>query len=177
MARKPIVKKDALDHLAEGDPKDIIAAMLWKARHHYPSLSMELTEKDLKGLNDCVTYLKVKPEVLIVRPQGRPAQAPQPAVGQRRAVPGFDAEPPRPFVVVALVEKGTANAIRAVENNVEDNERRIMAEAVAEYRARAGQIAANLENIVRTKDFSESDLREAAAALRTLAQAAGGYAA
>lgn len=166
-----IRKKDELDHLAEGDPKNVISLMLWKVRHQYPNLSMEITPKDLQGFNECVAYLKVVPEVDVTRPQGRPAQDGIAAVGNRRAVPGYDAEPPRPYVIVRLVEKGTENMIRPVENNVDDNERRIAAEKLAEYRGQAPSLAQALENAARSGDFSAHDLREAAAALRALAQA------
>lgn len=164
-----IRKKDDLDHLAEGDPKDVISLMLWKVRHQFPDLAMQITPKDLEGFNACVTYLKVKPELNIVRPQGRPAQEGIPAVGQRRAVPAYDAEPPRPFVVVRLVEKGTENMIRPVENNEEDNAKRIAAEKLVNYRSQAPALAQALENAARSGDFAAHDLREAAAALRVLA--------
>jgi len=42
--------------------------MLWKARRRQPDLYVKIDEEDLKGFEDCVTYLKVVPEVMIRRP-------------------------------------------------------------------------------------------------------------
>ena len=168
MAKPPIRKKDPLDHLAEGDPRKVMALMLWKARHRAPEMSVQITQRDIDGFNACVTYLKVEPDVDIRRPQGRPAQERIPAAGTRREVPAREAEPPRPFVVVRLVEKGTENMIRPVEDNEEDNEKRIAAEKLVDIRAQAPALAQRLEGYARSGDMVASDLREAAQWLRTL---------
>lgn len=162
-------KQDDLDRLAAADPRKVIALMLWKARHRNPDMAVQITQRDIDGFNACVTYLKVEPDVDICRPQGRPAQERIPAMGNRREVPGHPAEPPRPFVVVRLVEKGTENMIRPVEDNEEDNDKRIAAERLVDIRAQAPGLAARLDGYARTGDFVASDLRDAAAWLRTLA--------
>lgn len=172
MAKAPIRKKDELDQLAEGDPKRVMALMFWKARFTNPEMNLQITLADIKGFNDCVEYLKVKPEVRIVRPLGRPAQDAIPAVGHRRAVPGYAAEPPRPFVVVGVVEAGTENSIRPVENNEEDNNRRIEGETVRRARDNAAGMASRLEAMTSPQaEISSTDLRDAATALRVLARA------
>lgn len=171
MRKAPIRKKDDFDRLAEGDTKDVLALVLWKARHHFPDLAMTIDAKDMAGYRQCLDYLKATPEVRIVRPLGRPAQDPVPAAGNRRAVPGYPAEPPRPFVVVALVEKGTENAIRVCENNEGDNELRILAERTKRAREGAQDIAGRIEAMTRQgADISNSDLLAAAEALRLLAR-------
>ena len=167
---KKVQKKDELDQLAEGDLRNVIALMLWKARHQNPDMSVVLTPKDIKGFRDCVTYLKVKPQVRIVRPAGRPAQEPIPAAGNRRAVAGYPAEPPRPFVSVALVEDGTEDMIRPVENNEEDYQLQKNSEALKRARETAPELANRIEANAATGTFSESEIRDAAAALRLLAQ-------
>lgn len=165
---KQIRKKDALDHLAEGDPKGVIALMLWKERHRNPDMAVQITQRDIDGFKACTGYLKVEPDVDILRPEGRPAQEGIPQMGTRREVPARAAEPPRPFVVVRLVEKGTENMIRPVEDNEEDNDKRIAAEKLVEIRAQAPGLAARLDGYARTGDFVASDLRDAAQWLRTL---------
>lgn len=169
MAKKS--KKDPLDLLAEGDPKKVIELILWKARHQHPDLSVKITQKDIDGYEACTQYLDVKPGLLIVRPQGRPAQAPIAAVGKNRAVPGYPAEPPRPYVVVQVVEEGTENMIRPVENNEEDNKLRIQAEEIKRVREGAPDLARRVEQMIGPGAvISESDLRDAAKSLRLLAQ-------
>lgn len=168
MAKAPIKKKDQLDHLAEGDPRNVIALMLWKARHRNPELALQITQRDIDGMKACTDYLKIEPAVDICRPQGRPAQEHIPAMGNRREVPARAAEPARPFVLVRLVAKGTQDTFRAVEDNEEDNEKRIAAEQLVEIRAQGPALAARLEGYARTGDFVASDLRDAAQWLRTL---------
>lgn len=171
MARAPVRKKDDLDRLAEGDPKNVIALMLWANRHQNPEMAVKIEPKHLEGFGACVQYLKVKPSVRIIRPQGRPEQAPIPAQGQRRAVPGYPAEPPKPFVVVQLVDEGTENGIRPVENNEADNELRIIGEKTRRARDQAPDMAARLDRMAgQGAEISASDLRDAAEALRLLAR-------
>src|SRR6266403_1241714 len=73
MPKKP-AQPHPLDVLANGDPKKVIALMLWKARRRQPDLYVKIDEDDLKGFEDCVTYLKVVPEVMIRRPPPIAAQ-------------------------------------------------------------------------------------------------------
>lgn len=163
---------DLLDVLAKADPRRVIALMLWKQRFENPEMAVQITEKDITGFDQCAAYLKVEPGVRIERPLGRPGQAPIPAMGNRRAVPGYPPEPPRPFVVVAVVEKGTENGIRPIENNEEDNQRRIEGEERRRARENATGLAQSLEGMsAQGADISSSILREAAAVMRLLARA------
>lgn len=164
---------DQLDQFAQEaakDPRKVIALMLWKERFRNPEMALQITEHDIKGFNDCVQYLEVTPDVLIVRPQGRPAQDAVPAQGKRRAVPARAGEPPRPFVAVNMVAKGTVNSIKPIENNEEDAKRRDEAEALRRVRDRAAGIAAALMADLAQSQFSTNTVREAAAALQTLAR-------
>ena len=168
-AEKP--QGDELDRLAAGSQDNIIAMLLWKNRHANPEMTEKITLKDLQGFRDCVEYLKVKPAVRIERPQGRPAQEGRPAVGNKRAVPAVAAEQPRPFVVVGIVDEGTVNSIRPVENNEEDNQLRIRAEEVRRAREQASGVASTIENMAATGDYSSAEVRAAAQLLRVLASA------
>lgn len=168
---KKAAKLDPLDTLAQGDPKRVIALMLWKARLREPDMYVKIDERDLKGFEDCVAYLKVKPDVMVKHPPGLPAQAAIPAMGNRRAVPARAATPPKPFVIVTLVEEGTENVIRPMENNEEDYDASQDAAQVRKARDQAPGMADRLMQQGRTGDFSLSDITDAANALLTLARA------
>ena len=170
MAKAKAAPKDELDQLAEGPLTNVIALMLWTLRHVNPDMSVVITQKEIAGLKQCVDYLKVTAAVRVERPQGRPAQEAVPASANRKAVPGFPAEPPRPFVVVARVEAGTENMIRPVENNEEDFQRQKDAEQLKRLRETAPGLANMLEQNAAGGVFSESDIRDAANALRVLAR-------
>lgn len=164
---------DQLDQFAEEatkDPRKVIALMLWKERHRNPEMAVQITEQDITGFNACVDYLDVKPDVLIVRPQGRPAQEAVPAQGKRRAVPARAGEPARPFVAVNVVAKGTVNSIKPIENNEEDAKRRDEAERLRRVRDQAQGLANALMADLAQSQFSTTTVREAAAALQTLAR-------
>jgi hypothetical protein len=163
-------KQDPLDVLAKGDPQRVMALMLWKARRHNPDLYVQIDEHDIQGFEDCVKYLKVKPEVRIMRPGGLPSQPPIPATGNRRAVPGREAIPPKPYVMIVLVdEKG--DAIKPVENNEEDFDQAKSAAEVRKARDQAPALAQLLTQQARTGEYSLSDITDAANALLTLARA------
>ena len=155
--------------LAERNPKQAIMLMFWKARHQNPEFSLNITEADLKGFTDCVNYLGVEPEVRIHRPQGLPAQAPVPAHGNRRAVPGREAKPPKPFVVVQMVD-AEGNAIVPIENNEKDQDDGLQAKALARTRENAPRLAAQLMNDVRSGNLSNDTITEAANSLIALAK-------
>lgn len=171
------VKKDQLDAIAEGDPHRVIALMLWKWRHHNPAMSMEITEADISKLEASCDYLGIPgksvitPGVLIKRPQGRPAQPEIAGVGNRPGRSAVPAELPRPFVVVALVNEGTEDALRPVENNEGDaklaDEAREVQAAIYRARSLSGDMMAQLAEGA----YSSSTIREAAETLTTLAKA------
>ena len=165
-----VVEPDVLDALARSDPKRIIALMLWKDRHRNPEMALQITQPDLKGFTDCMNYLEVEPDVVIFRPQGRPAQAAIPAMGKRRAVPAYPSEPPRPFVTVNLVQRGTMNSIKPIENNEDDAKKRDQGEELRRWRDKAPQIARQLLQDVGAGQFSTATIQEAAQALVALAR-------
>lgn len=155
-AKKPApVPKSALELLA---PKDIIALMLWQNRFAKPDLATVITEKDMEGLKACLKYLKVEPEVNIVRKKGA--------------------------VIVTLIQKGSINAdekspgfnpsgngIVPVENNEEDFERAMKVQTVERARSKASTLGQELLNGIGTGTYSEGIMREAAEVLQTLSQA------
>jgi hypothetical protein len=169
-----MAKKDLLDRWADEankDPKKLVALMFWRERHRNPEMAIQITEKDISGFQGCVDYLEVTPEVVIIRPQGRPAQAGQPARGRLKAVPARPAEPPRPFVAVNLVNAGTMDSFKPIENNEEDAKVRDQAELVRRAKDKASQLAAQLMHDAASGTFSTATMTEAAQALQALARA------
>ena len=163
--------KDPLDELANGDPGKVIALMLWKNRLREPDLYVQITEADIKGFEDCVKYLKVTASVKIEHPQGLPAQDAVPATANRRAIPGRPAAPPKPFVIVTLVDQH-GDGIRPVENNQDDYDAAQAATQVRKARDQAQELAGRLLAQARSGEYSLSDMQDAADALLTLARAA-----
>jgi hypothetical protein len=167
---EPPQPKDALDALALGPVKDIVALMLWKNRHNEPDMAVKLTEHDLRGFRACVEYLRVVPEVRIVRPQGLPGHGGIPVTRTRSAIPPQEPTPPKPYIVIALVEKGSENAIRPVENNEEDFAAAAEAREFRHARDIALQIAGQLQRDVATGNYSSSTIDEAVKCLVALAK-------
>jgi hypothetical protein len=170
---RPKKQLDPLDQLAadaNADPKKIIALMLWKDRHRNPDMAVQIKPEDVQGFTDCVNYLEVEAEVVIVRPQGHPGTPGAPAVGKRRAIPARPAEGPRSWVAVNLVRKGTADCIKPIENNEEDAKRSDQAEEFRRFRDRASGLARDLLNGIASGSYSTSVMQEAAQALNALAR-------
>lgn len=170
--RAPAVaaSRDALDALVAGPLKDVIALMLWKNRHNEPELSVQLTERDMAGFRACVEYLHVTPEVRIVRPQGLPGHDVIPATRTRSAIPAAEPTPPKPYVIISLVERGTENAIRPVENNEADWQAAEEAKNFNRARDVALRLAGELQTAAATGNYSSSSLDEAAKCLVALAR-------
>lgn len=174
MAKVKAKPKDALDafaELANANPKRAIQLLLWKRRHENPDMTEVISQKDIDGFDASCAFLEVVPDVMIVRPQGRPPQPAVPAVGKRRAVPATGGEPPRPFVVVGLVKKGTADQLKPIENNEEDAQLRDDATRLRRVKETASGLASQLLSDLGRKEFSEATVREAAGALTILARA------
>ena len=165
--------QDIIERIAALPPRQIIALLLWKDRHRNPGLTQTITAKDLEGLEACLNYLKTEGEVSIVRPAGRPAQ-PAFTSKEQGAQPARPADPPRDFVVVALVEKGSAtpgvigNAITPVENNEEDAKLADRARLVAQIKPTVPRLAAALANEQATGDISLATCNDVIEALRIL---------
>lgn len=170
MATKTVKKLDVLDQLALGDASEIIALMLWKDRHRNPDMTLQITEADIAGFRKCTEYLEVVPKLRIERPQGLPAQEGIPAVGNRRAVPARAAEPPRPFVVVQVVDKD-GNGIKPIESEEDGAKLRDEADKLRQIRDTAPGLASQLIADARAGSFSSSMVIEAAESLKTLARA------
>lgn len=145
---KKAVPKTALEKFAQAKSEEHIALILWKFRHQIPDLAVTINEADLKGYQDCLDYLKVKPEVKVV---SRPN-----------------------YVGIVLVQKDTGdetnpgNAIRVVENNEEDAARGEAAEQTRRMRERAPDLAYRLEVDAQAGTFSADMVIEAARTLRAL---------
>lgn len=172
MAAKAVKKeapKELLDRLVQADPKDIIGLMLWKDRHRNPEMTVQLTEKDYEEFWKCMAYLEVKPEVRIYRPDGLPAQEAIPAQGNRRAVPARAAEPPRPFVVVQVCEKGTGDWIKPIESDEEGAKMRDAADEVRRSRDTVRDLAATVIAQARGGNFSSDQVIAVAQAASVLA--------
>jgi len=131
---------------------------------------VQISLKDIQGFEESCSYQKLQPDVMIRRPAGLPAQPPTPAIGNRRAVPGREATPPKPFVIVTLVEAGTENVIRPVENNEEDFDTSKAQAQIRKARDQAPAMADRLLQQGRTGEFSLSDITDAAEALLILAR-------
>lgn len=162
---------DILDQLAQGDPLEVIALMLWKARHREPDMYVRIDANDIRAFQDCCRYLKVDYQVQIVRPAAIPASPALPAHGNRRAVPARPEIPARPYVMVKLVERGTEHVIRPVENNQADFDTAADAATVRKARDQASDLAQRLVNQAASGEYSASDMTDAANALLLLARA------
>lgn len=166
-AKKPTV--DPLDALSQADPKRVIAMMLWQRRHQNPDMYVRIDERDIEGFDACMRYQKLQADVMIKRPAGIPGQEAIPATHRRRAVPAREATPPKPYVIVALVEKGTENAIRPIEDNQDDYDTAQRAAQIRAARDKAPALAALILRQAQSGESSLSDIRDAADALVLLA--------
>lgn len=164
-------KQDDLDALVAGDPREVIALMLWKARRANPDLYVQIEQKDIDGFYDCVRYLKVEHQVQISRPEGLPAHPGVPAAPGRRAIPARQATPPKPYVMVTLVDQ-KGDAIRPVENNEDDFDAAKEVQKLKRARDQAPDLAQRIVAQARSGEYSLSDIQDAAEALITLSRAA-----
>lgn len=157
--------------LVAAGPLEVIKLLLWKARFREPELQAQITEKDINGFYECTAYLKVPTEVKIFQPPGRPAIPEIPASGKRPAIAARPAIPPKAWVQVNLVEAGTDNSVRPVENNEEDYGRQQRTEAVRHARDRVPMMAQRVKNDAAQGVFSASEVNELAEMALLLAQA------
>lgn len=169
MATKKAVKQDPLDMLVAGPTENVIAMLLWKNRHREPSMTAVIKPEDLQALADCCEYLKVTPAVAVVRPAGREATPAIPARGNRPGIPAMPGEPARPHVVVALVNKGTMDAIRPLENNDEDAELLQRGTETARWKSKAAMLSQQASGMAGSGDVSTAVLSEIAQCLQVFA--------
>lgn len=158
-------RKDALDQFAEGTHERALQLVLWKHRHLSEEMTVIVTPEDIEAFDQCMKYQSAHPQILLYRPEGLPATAAIPAAGNRRAVPARPAEPPRPYVIVSLVERGTKNTIKPIENNEEDYKKGELGRQLQVMRRNIPDYAASLRRTAATGDFSSGTLEDIARAL------------
>lgn len=151
-SKKPV---DALDALVTGDPKEVIAMLLWRNRLRAPELAMMITDQDVAAFRQCVDYLEVQHEVRIFRPM---------------AGPQITNQVPANYVVACLVEKGTTNAIRPIENNEQDYAAAERAEKIRRVRDSAPQLVGQVRSSAQSGSYSDAEINELCEALLTLAK-------
>ncbi len=167
--RKP--KQDALDALAAGDLKDVIALMLWKQRHENPDMAVLITEKDISGLKACTEYLNVEPDVRVFRRAAIPARAGEAAQGSKPAVPAFAGAPAASFVTVTMVAKGTEDTFKPIENNEEDAVKGERLAYLRRLRETIPTLSAQVRGQAAAGEFSQALVMELAEGAAALAQA------
>lgn len=165
-------QKDELDALAEGDIRQLVMLMFWRERHRNPEMSHQLTLRELKQFNDSMTFLGVTPEIVVVRPEGRPAQEAIAAAKGRRAIAARPAEPPRPYVFIGIVEQGTMNGVKPIESDEDEAKMRDRSMSIRKAKDRAGLLASLLAGMAQSGTFSNSEILEAAQTLQFLGQVA-----
>ncbi|CAB4223231.1 hypothetical protein UFOVP1670_5 [uncultured Caudovirales phage] len=173
--KEPKPPADVLDLLAEQgntNPKIIIAQMLWKARHHYPDLAMTITRDDVAKFRACTDYLEVTPDVRIFRRSAIPARAAQPGVaGKPDGIPGYAGSPAAEFVTVVLVNKGTEDGFKPIENNEDDAQAGERQEKLRRAKENVPQLATMVNNAAAHGDFSQALVMELCEAAMLLAKA------
>lgn len=175
MARKAAAqaKRDALDRLTDpGQIRDVVLLLFWKARFTNPSMQVTISQADIDKFRASCQYLGVKPSILIERPAGHPGSPGlPPSQHNPTGLPPKPAEGPRPFVVVGVVNEGTKDLIRTVENDEEHGQ---MADATRKLRdtiAHAPNLASALLGQAQEGTYSNAMIQEAAEALLAMAKA------
>jgi hypothetical protein len=165
---------DPLDELEKADAHTVIALMLWKERHRYPDLSIQITSEDIAEFEACANYLEVKPVVQITRPRGRPATpALPPSRVHPQGYPAQPAEPPRNFVFVGVgyfEKNGIFNSIKPIESTEDGADKRDSANRGRVIRERGPQLARELMSNAAAGTFSSSMVEEAAQMLNDAAR-------
>lgn len=164
--------EDPLDNLVEHGPLRAIALLLWKERYRNPEFAIQVTAADLQGFEACTSYLQVEPKILIRRPPGQPAVPAMPP--SRRFPEGFPAraaEPPRPYVLVSMVDAKTGDAFKPIENSEEGAKIRDRENALRRLRERAPLLAQAVASNAAQNVFSGSEITELCNAAIELARA------
>lgn len=164
-------QKDELDQFAQAGPDRALQLVLWKVRHHLSDMSLVVKAEDLQAFDQSMKYQQLRPAVMIYRPEGQPATPAIPAAGNRRAVPARPAEPPRPYVIIGLVQEGTKNAIKPVENNEADFQRGDLQRRIEVAKRNIPEFKAHLLNTAATGSYSSATLEAIADALELWSRA------
>lgn len=163
---------DALDQFAKaaelGNLDIAIMLMFWKARHDAQPFTMDITEADIKGFNDCVQYLEVQPTIRVFRPQGKPAHLGAPATETRSAIPPRPAGKPKDYVVIQMIDQN-GDAFVPIENNEADLQRGQETQRIRRIKETAPALAAQMMADLQANTTSNSTIMEAAEALKLLA--------
>ena len=163
---------DALDAFEadcnEANPMRALMIMFWKARHQNDAFTVDVTPADIKGLEDCIKYLEVQPQIRVFRPQGMPAHPGAPATESRSAIPPRPAGKPKDYVVIQMVDQN-GDAFVPIENNEDDLKRGQEAKRIATVKSTAPALAAQLIADLQANQTSSSTVMEAAEALKLLA--------
>lgn len=174
--KAPKLPPDALDQFVDAckqDPTEAAIAILWKLRHQFPELAIQIGRKDLKGLNDCAGYLEVVPTLHIHRREAVPARAAQPPSAEYpKGVPGFAGAPASEYVTIGVVAHGTTDSFKPIENNEEDAQAGENAAALRTAIEQTPGLAQMVSNNAAQGIFSEELVMELAANAMALARAA-----
>lgn len=146
-----------------------VAMLLWKDRFNNPGMSVQVHPEDITKLDACINYLGIQPKVVVRRPQGRPAQAEQPARGERKAIPAREADPPKNYLVIELVDQD-GHTFRPIENDEESAKLRDERIEADKLKDRAPVIAQQLLDEMAAKTTVDSTQREAARMLVAMAR-------
>lgn len=168
----PETPADPLDTLVGAGPLRAIALMLWKARYRNPEFAVQITPADLQAFEDCINYLKVDPKVLIRRPPGQPAiPALPPSKRFPEGYPARAGEPPRPYVLVSMVDAKSGDAFKPIENSEEGAKMRDREDVLRRLRERAPLLAQSVASNAAQNVFSNSEITELCNAAIELARA------
>lgn len=118
----------------EQDQTRQIMQILWAGRMINPEMSVEVREKDVQALDDCMNYLKQEGTIGVTKNQ-------------------------HGNMVIALVDKD-GNSIRPIENNEEDFDRAALAQQVARAKEAMPGVAERVRNSASVGDFSASEIME-----------------
>ena len=162
---------NALNELVKGGADPALQLVIWKARMKNPELAMVIKPEDIKGYYDCTEYLKVKPALRIFRPGGLPAIPPSAALGNRSATAGRPEIPFADYVVVQLVNDGTTDAFKPIENNQQDFDLQEKMNRIRAIRESIPELASIVKAGVARGQFSESEIADLCDAAITLARA------
>lgn len=160
---------DPLDALTVAGPNRALQLTLWVIRHQYPE-GLKITAQDITKLAACTTHLKVNPFAHVWR---RPAVLPtpgRPPVGNKPGVPPSSGLPPAPFVTIQLVNDDgkDLHAFRLMENNEEDNQRRVDREKFEQIKAGLPGLIGAVRNALGTESDILNELCNAATLLARL---------
>lgn len=161
---------DVLDTFAKQGVAQAIMMLFWKDRYRNPEMSVQVTEADLAEFRKCIEYLEIVPQVRIYRPQGRAAHPGTPKTARGEAMPARAAEPPRPFVVIQLVDK-EGNGFKPIESTEEGAAERDKANELRRHRDRAASLADQIVSDASSGTTSMATIQDAARTLKALARA------